>query len=93
MYSKPYQQNNLIIEQPLIYSDLCPYGLILFPKIKTHLRDCYLGTTEKMEQVMMNQVKAVPVEDFLHFFICGNIFISEKFLKETILKPRKLICN
>ena len=48
---------------------------------------------ENIEQVMMNQLKAVSVEDFLHFFISGDIFVSKEFLKGTILKEIKLICN
>ena len=51
-----------------IIAYLNPCGYFMFWKIKTQLCGCYLGTVKNRKQVLMNQLKAVTVEDFQHCF-------------------------
>ena len=50
--------------QPPYSPDLSPVDFFLFPKLKFHLKGRHLGTVDNIQEVVTDQLRALPHEDF-----------------------------
>ena len=53
-----------VVPQPPYSPDLSPCDLLLFPKLKFHLKGRHFGTVENIEKAVTDQLKAILVSDY-----------------------------
>jgi hypothetical protein len=53
-----------MVPRPTYSPDLIPCDFFLFPKLKFNLKDRHFGTVGNIQEVVTDQLRAVPHEDF-----------------------------
>ena len=79
-----------VVPQPPYSPDLCPCDLLLFRKLKFHLKGRHFGTEDNIKTVVTDVLGALPHEDFQHGYrgreqhlrrsvaFQGNYFVGDK---------------
>jgi len=57
-----------VVPQPPYSPDLSPCDLVLFPKLKFHLKGRHFRTVENIEKAVTDQLKTIPVSDFQRYY-------------------------
>ena len=64
-----FAKKGISVVPQLPYSpDLSPCEFFLFPKLKFHLKGRHFGTVDNIQNVVKDQLRALPHEDFQHCY-------------------------
>jgi hypothetical protein len=57
-----------VVLEPPHSADLSPCDFFLFPKLTFHLKDRHFGTVDNIQNVVTDELRALPHEEFQHCY-------------------------